>query len=288
MVSVGFVLFKFSQAGPSVDRSSEKTSRQSQKVRLIESDSKNHEFLHATKEGCNVSKPLFDNRKIRSISELKPALQKTLDLAIVDHRQILELVHKKDENSSITAFILLRSCYPYGDDILSLKLGLKIKEKTTREFCTNLPNEVAKNPLALLDNAAKAGSSEAKLMYAMNVQSMLKIMKFNGAILSKNEEQAFIKIAEAYGNSAAIDGIEEAYWFMASAYFGGVFGDRDYTKAYAFTLPQMRIKQDGDAQERLDLLYRELTMPQIRQAQMLAFGCQIQSNKPGAQLNPFQ
>lgn len=75
---------------------------------------------------------------------------------------------------------------------------------------------------------------------------------------------------------------------MASAYYGGMFGERDYTKAYAFTLSQMKIHQADDTQERLDSLYREMTMPQVRQAQILAFGCQSQPVKSSILFNPFK
>jgi hypothetical protein len=234
----------------------------------------NAEKFIVKKDNCQSSDtPLFANKPIKSLGNIEERAQRVLAAGSYNPKNLIENARKGDPISALAVFSLFQSCFPNGEiAMLSDSSERKIGNRAL-EFCGNFPEHVRSDPLSLLEVAATNGSAEAKLAYAMNAEQITKLAIFHAKTDAPADAVKIMKKAELFGISAASEGVEEAYWFMARAYQMGTFREPDPILAYAYTLPITMMNQSSELTERLDFLDKNLSSTQIRQAQSMAFGC---------------
>jgi len=141
------------------------------------------------------------------------------------------------------------------------------------------------HPIELLEKAAELGSSEAKLMYAVNASSAAAQVRNTGLDGAEKSAREIMVRAEEFGIAAAQSGSSNAYRFMSHSYERGIFGPRNMEKAYAFSLP-LKIIGTQEDKVRIEQLKKKLTESQNLTAERFSFGCAASERKEEI-VNPF-
>lgn len=188
-----------------------------------------------------------------------------------------------DVNSVISAIELLKACPPVSVDTS----GVIPWSKVTTEICSIIPNEVVNDPLRLLERFALNGSITAQLFYAKNVRYLI---EQHQSVIGKKDSQFDIDVlkkSEAFGNAAALSGLEDANIFMAYAYSNGIFGEKNFEKAYSYTLLSRNNLNDAESNERVDFIFKKLTKFQFEKIVNTNQGCETSGEMSEVYLSPF-
>ena len=202
---------------------------------------------------------------------------------------LLRNANDGDPASAIAAFALLRSCLPHYENFFPDTFVESLKSFNNTDQCNDLPPDLLKNPLAILRKAIENNSSEAKIVFAINSIDILKLMPFKSDQERNEVKNSILKEAENFAIEAAKYGEEDAYRFLAESYRSGIFGEVNFMKTYAYTLPQKLTQKNSlETAQRLSYLAMNLNNQQIQEANILAFGCDRNLNPTSnAGANPF-
>ncbi|KQQ36245.1 hypothetical protein ASF61_08680 [Duganella sp. Leaf126] len=138
---------------------------------------------------------------------------------------------------------------------------------------------VRRHRVELLQQAARLGSLEAKLLYLDAAPAVADEFRLQETDDGKAYARALLADAEAFGQDAAHAGSAEAMRFMSAAYASGLFGPADPQRAYLFALPLQTAGTIAD-RTRLAELGARLSEAQRRAARQQAFGCQDADGGP--------
>jgi hypothetical protein len=260
---------------------------ESQQVRAIEKrvdktiDSQRAQNCVAATGGVWPEKP------IRSI-EANSAVNHRLKEKGFDNPDSLILSARRGDGlSAIVAFEIVSSCFPLSKEELR-EISPEGGVKSPFAWCPILPKDVVSDRLNLLDVAANAGSVDAKATYAFNADTIARHERSLATNDSVLRAEKIMQKAELYGAAAAQDGVKEALYFMARAYRIGLFGSRDFTRTYAYSLPLAAIEKSPLMDEELRKLRQQLSVSQVAEAERIAFGCRSGPlGNPNIGVSPF-
>jgi hypothetical protein len=186
---------------------------------------------------------------------------------------------EQDPEAYVALYNLTTACFP---DLM--RPGLV--KKRFIQGCPSFSMQMKGHPIQLLERAAKLGSVEAKLAFAMNARLYRDFFVTSEGGVIKDNSKDIISQAEKYGAEAAQAGHPDAYRYMSQAYENGTFGVRNKERALAFILPLQETGLPTD-KERIKHLSSKLTEKERKLANAIAFGCQDDS-RDSFHLNPFQ
>lgn len=215
------------------------------------------------KFNCPQTKPLFDERR----PYVKPDPKHSKVLLAQAFIDPMPMVTKgeSDPEAYVALFNLAAACFP------ETMFPGKIKKRVI-EGCPNLEMKLNGHPIEFLKRAAELGSVEAKLSYALNARLYARFYRSDTANGTGDTVKDVIERAERYGAEAAQAGHPDAYRYMSGAYENGLFGQRDLTRALAFSLPLMKLGDESDKQHVANLTLRA-TKNERDSAEAYAFGC---------------
>lgn len=197
-----------------------------------------------------------------------------LAVAYTHPEKALAAAQNGDGAAAVGLYTMLASCR--SDLIYRME-----KRRPMSEACPRFDLPDSRHPLEIVQQAADAGSDEAKLLFMVNAAVIAPYF----AKKATNEDVAFAarltKQAEAYGKEMATLGYPDAFRFMSRAYLIGTFGVRDHELAYRYALPLSVLGNPGEGAG-LNKIGQLLTATQRSRIEAQVWGC-----KPDAKSVPI-
>lgn len=192
---------------------------------------------NSTESDLSCSKERYvtarDGKKFYSLGADNERLNALLERDDADIRGLVKQSQKGDGAAAIVLHQMAGRCASTKQEA-DLALGL---QNSRNIVCKLIPENIIKEPLLILKEAADAGSVQAKLYYAQSAIPVAARLRAFGTRQSSQQAAALLAQAEIYGEDAAQSGALEAWEFMTRAYHSGMFGRRDELAAYAHALP---------------------------------------------------
>jgi hypothetical protein len=191
--------------------------------------------LSASVSNCAESTRSIQNRQ-RSRSILDSPLMQPQYIQRDGVGKLFAKAEVGDVASTITAFYVIYSCSPLNKSGIAKPTKFRLNLDVDKNFCAGVPLFVKRDPLALLEKTAQAGSPEARVLFALYAPSFAKMYLHIGGPGAGINYARMIAKAEIFGIRAAQDGYLEAQEFMANSYADVTFGANRIEDAYAFAL----------------------------------------------------
>lgn len=223
---------------------------------------------------------------LRSILRVQPNVVAERTRAIADLSGSLARAKTGSGPSAIAILLLLQNCPSIARnfDLGGLE---NTDEAVPDRICSSVPTSFLKEPLSLLEGAAQSGSPEAQILYAQNAERVTNLMSLDEPG-GDAKRRAILQNAERFAESAAADGVEEAYSFLAAAHLRGLFGSPQPAKAYAYASFLNRSNKEAMSDEGLGLIYGSITRKQFEEGQEIVASCRAEKPQQNdSYKNPF-
>jgi len=219
---------------------------------------------------------------IYSINSAEEKIETFSEKVWRDTASMLDASEKGDAPAAIAIYSLIRSCFP-------LATGQNANSGTLKGpgNCPALPSEIVKNPLEIVDIAARAGSMHAKTFYAQNSSAVAAGFRALNTDEGRRIATEIDGLAERYGTEAAEAGVLEASEYMVRSYYTGRFGSRDPALAYRFILPLTSDDPNGEHAKFAQHLKKQISDVDARRAEATAFGCDNRIKQEDSLISPF-
>lgn len=242
----------------------------------------------ATSSTCPSHGKAFsvDPRSLRSIQSVSPLLATARQSALSDFTNSVDRANRGDAISALAVLSVVRGCRSIAKnfDIAGLADDLFSHDGT---ICKVAPRQLLDDPLGVLLPAARAGSNEAKLIYAINARGVANVLMLESQVQT-DQVRSLLTRAEQFAEEAAQGGIEEAFTFLATAHHRGLFDQKKPVLAFAYASFVSDAKTEAYPREAVDHLYKSMSKEQVQNAKSLISAC-VPAVEPGGSIltNPF-
>jgi hypothetical protein len=145
-------------------------------------------------------------------------------------------------------------------------------------YCDSLPESIVRDPMKILDDGAKTGSSLVKTYFLKSALDFAEDYKKNGTKESVQYANELLKKAQQYGSEAVQDGIQEASLLMSRAHIEGQFEKSNQTIGVAYLLSLSEKSPSKELTTYASKLNTKLTILEKNIAKELASGCAQKNN----------